>query len=797
MKIHQDGAVATATPSRKAVSFRDTDNLRHSGRTPLRETNNNHTPMKSPYFKSPSSTKKTSMTSNSFRQGLKKGCTPSSTKTKQLLTTKLEKENFVEAPQHKTWQQEYQLNQKPMPKTPGSASALRRTLRSTIQPQEKQQPSMNSSQQQKSVSLKTTSNISSNNGPFQSVATAMSYSSSYATSSLVGRSRLLGKGGVAPGNSMKSSLGPATRVVPKTPNTLLRTELEDEDEFDESLLLSPPPGALWNALNLSSGGGGDKGHTISPTVTTGLIVVSPQAADQIHTWSSTKKRLSSMNSTPHAMNDRVSPTVPRALMQTPHTEPTTTTATHSIQISPTRNQKLGELETSKKYIGIVTTDEIPILLPTDTQSTNSNVEGANNSEADKLLQKSVKKSTKGGVAMDMTGFFSLKDSGPLKMSEKKWVKSEALSSSMPAALRSRLISSRPLSSKKMKNNEPEPSSTVSKVSISKTKPANTELKQSARGSTKISMASSLATKSATSNMVKKNNTVEKTVAKELVKSSKNQYSKGTLRAEKRTSADDCKKSVPKPWKRQITKQNVPVETIKTSSVTNQKEVKIDAVKPWKKKAAQRAHKSKGAEADKSKSIKKSLMHQEYSKAKDSTRSGGIAFDLGFNDVDSAKIPLKTSTNQKKKASNSSIKIKTVESSNSHSWADKQSGVFVGWLNYTLNPEELDINGDGCVASGLRALIIHRRLAEGRINALNLFKGDSMFQIRTIIAKEISRGKLSIRSDRDVTVDVHLRKKLTSLLLSYTTPWLRLALEVMSGECIDPVPISENGPKVRI
>ena len=71
----------------------------------------------------------------------------------------------------------------------------------------------------------------------------------------------------------------------------------------------------------------------------------------------------------------------------------------------------------------------------------------------------------------------------------------------------------------------------------------------------------------------------------------------------------------------------------------------------------------------------------------------------------------------------------------------------------------------------------------------------MFQIRTIIAKEISRGKLSIRADRDVTVDIHLRKKLTSLLMSYTTPWLRLALEVMSGECIEPAPISESGPKV--
>ena len=107
---------------------------------------------------------------------------------------------------------------------------------------------------------------------------------------------------------------------------------------------------------------------------------------------------------------------------------------------------------------------------------------------------------------------------------------------------------------------------------------------------------------------------------------------------------------------------------------------------------------------------------------------------------------------------------------------------------------LNVNNN---VAGLRSLLIHRRLAASRAKALDLFQDDSMYQIRTIIVKEIARGKLSIRSDRDVTADVQLRKKLVSLLLSYTTPWLRMGFEVMFGECIEPVSVSESGPQVCI
>ena len=122
---------------------------------------------------------------------------------------------------------------------------------------------------------------------------------------------------------------------------------------------------------------------------------------------------------------------------------------------------------------------------------------------------------------------------------------------------------------------------------------------------------------------------------------------------------------------------------------------------------------------------------------------------------------------------------------------------MGWLNYTFNPDEEERHSGSTVASGLRGLLIHRRLAQVRTKANELFHSDAMHRTRLALVKEISRGRLSIREDRDVTADIQLRRQLVTLLLSYTTPWLRMGLEVMFDESILPVPMTENGPKVRV
>lgn len=123
------------------------------------------------------------------------------------------------------------------------------------------------------------------------------------------------------------------------------------------------------------------------------------------------------------------------------------------------------------------------------------------------------------------------------------------------------------------------------------------------------------------------------------------------------------------------------------------------------------------------------------------------------------------------------------------WAGKQCDTFASWLKYTFHPTE-DEDHDGS-HSGLRAVLVHRRLSQVRFRAAELFHGDSMRAARNIVHAEISRGRLSIRPDRDVYADLSLRKQAVSLLLSYTTPWLRLGLEVMFGESIMPDALPED------
>jgi abnormal spindle-like microcephaly-associated protein len=137
------------------------------------------------------------------------------------------------------------------------------------------------------------------------------------------------------------------------------------------------------------------------------------------------------------------------------------------------------------------------------------------------------------------------------------------------------------------------------------------------------------------------------------------------------------------------------------------------------------------------------------------------------------------------------------------WAEKQSETFVNWLNYTINPSDDDQAVDvvGTVGSpscaGLRMLLLHRQLAQSRMKASGVFYDDEMQKVKNKIHSEISRGRLSIRSDRDIYYDLNLRRQVTALLQSYTTPWLRLGLEVLFGESIQVENSAHNLSKVSL
>ena len=142
------------------------------------------------------------------------------------------------------------------------------------------------------------------------------------------------------------------------------------------------------------------------------------------------------------------------------------------------------------------------------------------------------------------------------------------------------------------------------------------------------------------------------------------------------------------------------------------------------------------------------------------------------------------------------------------WAEKQCDAFAKWLNYSFSPtediaHELSLQDGGVDSSsmtraGLRTLLLHRRRAQGRKRAAELYQTEEMVQVRHAIEAEVASGKLSIRSDRDVFADVGLRGQVMSLLMSYATPWLRLGLETIFGEILsgDILARGSNGAVLR-
>jgi abnormal spindle-like microcephaly-associated protein len=87
------------------------------------------------------------------------------------------------------------------------------------------------------------------------------------------------------------------------------------------------------------------------------------------------------------------------------------------------------------------------------------------------------------------------------------------------------------------------------------------------------------------------------------------------------------------------------------------------------------------------------------------------------------------------------------------------------------------------------------MAQIRMRAYDLFFDEEMKKVKITVRDEIIRGRLAIRPDRDLYADLSLRKQAISLLMSYTTPWLRLGLEVLFGECIVPVVSQQDSSSV--
>ena len=128
------------------------------------------------------------------------------------------------------------------------------------------------------------------------------------------------------------------------------------------------------------------------------------------------------------------------------------------------------------------------------------------------------------------------------------------------------------------------------------------------------------------------------------------------------------------------------------------------------------------------------------------------------------------------------------------WAEKQCDTFTSWLNYTLQPvdesehhENTDREDGSETEDNIahRTLLLHQRMATARRRALEVYQEKTMQKFCKGVESEIERGRLALRKDRNMCVDLTVRGKVLELLLSYSTPWLRLGLETLYGEPILP------------
>ena len=149
---------------------------------------------------------------------------------------------------------------------------------------------------------------------------------------------------------------------------------------------------------------------------------------------------------------------------------------------------------------------------------------------------------------------------------------------------------------------------------------------------------------------------------------------------------------------------------------------------------------------------------------------------------------------KKPKANSSKLVTMKKIMSDSKWVDKQISSFSEWLNYTFHESQPVVSNEGTsdileenpIASNndfevMNFILRKRREAEVRKLAINNY--ETLKGSLVSVNHEISHGRIAMRTDRDVIVDLGMQETFFTLLFSYEVSWLRLGLEVVFGEVI--------------
>ncbi|KAJ8985779.1 hypothetical protein NQ317_014432 [Molorchus minor] len=142
------------------------------------------------------------------------------------------------------------------------------------------------------------------------------------------------------------------------------------------------------------------------------------------------------------------------------------------------------------------------------------------------------------------------------------------------------------------------------------------------------------------------------------------------------------------------------------------------------------------------------------------------------------------------------------------WLDQQQIDFKKWVNALLTPPEELIYEEQVIdvakiwqeckkreieSAPTKEQVSNKyhtnsRLTNLRKNAQNLFRSKEVTSALSKVVLAIESGKLSIRDDKDIHLNLLLRSQIMSMLLSYNPLWLRIGLETVYNELI---PLKSN------
>ncbi|XP_057658450.1 protein abnormal spindle isoform X1 [Diorhabda carinulata] len=138
------------------------------------------------------------------------------------------------------------------------------------------------------------------------------------------------------------------------------------------------------------------------------------------------------------------------------------------------------------------------------------------------------------------------------------------------------------------------------------------------------------------------------------------------------------------------------------------------------------------------------------------------------------------------------------------WIDEQEVYFQKWLNSLLTPPQELYSEDRVIdvakvwqeckkreveAAPTKEIVSIKYHVNAKLNSLRksaqaLFRSREMSGVLSKVLLAVDNGKLNIRQDRHVHLNLAIKSQIMSLLLSYNSLWLRIGLETIYNEIIN-------------